>query len=171
MMQTLTTIGLRVLMGVALAGGMASLLALAIGLRGGELWPLWLASTLIITGTLALVGLFVLQLAARQRVPGRELKRLLLGGCPRWMRWLTMSLSLGGFGLALWLSYGAYHAGEDGPSLVVGGAAALFLFPAVFAQSYSYLAWLPALDRTCSNGHELPLDAAYCPSCGETVRG
>jgi len=160
---------LRGLMASALLGSAASLLALFSALAGMGTLSTWHAAVMLICGTVTLSGLLVLQLSAQGRLPGREVKKLLWEGSPRWLRWLTTAVILASLALWLGIGLGGYEPPGDGLSSLIAGALGLLVFPAAFTQAWSCLRRRDALNRRCSNGHQVPLGARFCPSCGEPV--
>jgi len=160
---------LKFLMIAALVGSVSALGALGLGLSGSEILSRWHSVALISCGVVSIVGLSILTLSAQRRIPGRDRKKLFVSGCPRWMRWLTTCLSLIGLGSWFWLGLRHYQPPAGGVPSLMAGAFALFICPAVFGSAFSYLRRREALNRRCSKGHDVPLDARFCPLCGETL--
>ena len=161
---------LRVLMAVAAVGAAASVLALLLAVAGMGTLTFWHAALGVAALVVTMVGMFGLQMTLHLKVGGREMGKLLRNGCPESIRWSLYGLSL--VGVALWFALGFrnFQPPPGGMSSLMSGAFGLFVFPASFASLYSYSRMRPELMRQCSNGHRLPLDARFCPECGEGVR-
>lgn len=161
---------LKSLIGAALVATGAAVLALLLGVAGMELLHSPHAVVLIVPAAITTVGLFVVQLVAQQRYGSKQFQRWLKQYSPKWMRWLCSGLSLAGALLWLFLlGYRNYEPPPGGVSSLLAGAFCLFVAPASFLTFYSYLKLRPHLRRRCSRGHEMPVDASYCPQCGEHV--
>ena len=106
----------------------------------------------------------------------RDLWKVALSGCPRWLR-LAVPIIFG-YGFLNFLLFMASTVGS--PKTATGDAAPgvvrgfsghwLIFYSAAFAVIYSARNW-PALllDRRCSSHHVVSPTAQYCESCGERM--
>lgn len=161
---------LHSLVGIALLGLAASVLAVSLAAAGHELMPVWVMTILLVSGTTTLTGLFIIQLSVRQKLRGRDLKRVLVRGAPNWMRRLSMAFCLSGLALVVGLGFFDPGSLQDEVSILAAGALGLFFFSAGLVPLVSYSRRLGELNLKCSRGHELPFGAGFCPHCGERVR-
>lgn len=162
---------LRGLIAAALLATVAAALALLLGAAGFELLSLPHAVVLIASGAFAFIGFFVIQLMAQHRYGTKQFNAMLKQRSPKWMRSSCNGLGLAAF--VLWfflLAYRKYEPPTGGVSSLIAGTFCLFFAPATFLTFYSYLRLRPHLRRQCRRGHEMPIDALYCPQCGEHVQ-
>jgi hypothetical protein len=159
---------IKTLIAAALLASGAAVLALLLAAAGVQLLSLPHAIVLIGSTAVAGMGHLVIQISAQQRYGTKPFGRLLKRHTPTWMRWVCNGLGLTGFGL--WIYFTGVHgnvAPSGGVPSVLAGAFCLFLAPPTAMAFYAYSKVRPQLQRRCTQGHELPVDAAYCPECGE----
>jgi hypothetical protein len=161
---------LRGLMALAVAGTLASILALALGVGGLEAVSFEVALPGFVVGFVTAGALLTVHLILQSRVGVSGTRKYVQSGCPKGLRWLANGLGL--CGLVVWVGLGVrgYEPPSDGVSTLLTGALGLFLFPGAFSTFFSYLRIRPELLRACSRGHRVPLGARFCPECGESVR-
>lgn len=123
---------------------------------------------------LGAVGLPALALGAlaAYHAGSRDVLRIVLARCPRWMRIARVALLLYGFGLFVVLGIVWHH--EAAPSVahavLFGSSLGLAYFGTCAAALYSMLRAPQMLSpRRCSKGHAVKGGDEICPDCGERL--
>lgn len=160
---------IRWTVGLSALGTAIALCAAIAGFSGissvpGVIGVFGLALATAVCGALAPI-----QNQVQRRVPGKAAVKHLLSSSPPWLKLLSTVLPI--CGLATWFLFfnKTYSMPAQGIHPLVLTAGGLTIFPSTLAQAYSYLLLLPKLNRRCPNGHEVPFEAHFCPTCGENV--
>ncbi len=167
---------LGLLTAVALSGLLLSLVMHIAGWAGLAGIPLLSESTLHVMAPwvmrLGIVGVPALAFAAlaAYHEGSRDVMRIVLGPCPRWLRIARVALLLYGFGLFVVLGIVWHH--EAAPNVthaaLFGSSLGLAYFGTCVAALFSMLRAPQMLAaRRCSKGHAVRGDDEICPDCGE----
>ncbi len=103
----------------------------------------------------------------------RDVMRIVLAPCPRWLRLARVVLLLYGFGLFVLLGIVWHH--EAAPSLIhatlFGSSLGLAYYGTCVAVLFSMLRAPQMLSpRRCSKGHAVKGGDEVCPDCGEPLK-
>lgn len=108
----------------------------------------------------------------------REFWKVMLAGCPPWMRravFVLFGYAIVNFLLFLAAAPSLQNQQEgDLPPAVLRGFSGhwMIFYAAAFAVLYSWIR-APQLyrERKCPNGHVVPATARFCPECGQELSG
>jgi len=107
---------------------------------------------------------------------GKDLWKIVLSGCPRWMRlagYVLFAYVILNFVYFMSVSSGHRNSGGAATAVEIRGFSGhwMIFYGAAFMTLYSVLKRPQLLGkRTCSNGHLVSASNKFCPTCGEALR-
>jgi hypothetical protein len=164
----------RILAVLAAGGVIASLVGLTLGYASVQEMPALLAAALGILLVPTFGGLLAVSVGGLGDLPHRQRAKMMYAGCPPWLRRLVYGLMVFGainfFGRFALEAKGMMPALEVGFPSVTFSSFSLIVFAAGIGQTVSFLVLRARLDASrCPHGHPVPLEARFCPTCGESV--